>query len=58
MGKFTRFFGKLLIVITLFLFAYDKYKHPNLFAQDYRFMLTQLGKYSSYFGYTLPSVLI
>jgi hypothetical protein len=58
MGKFARFLGRLLIVITLFLFAYDKYKHPTLFAKDYRVMLTQLGKYTSYVGYTLPPVLI
>ena len=58
MSRFSKLLGRILIVITLFLFAYDKYKHQELFVKDYRYMLTQASKLTSYVGYSLPSVLM
>lgn len=56
MGRFLRFIGKIIIIVTLFLLAYDKFKHPNLFYKDYAHLAAQIDKIGSKVGYSLPHV--
>ena len=58
MSKVFRFLGKLIIIVTLFLIAYDKFKHSNLFVKDYTHSLSQLQTIASKVGYSLPPVTV
>lgn len=57
MSKFFKYLGKLLIIVTLALLAFDKFQHPNLFVKDYTHILAQLNTVVSKIGQQLPPVI-
>ena len=56
MNRALRVVGKLLIVSVLFFLAYDKLRYPELYIKDYKHLTSQVSKYASYVGYSLPPV--